>query len=1073
MSGIVSSIGLASGLPIQDIIDQLMAVEARRQQIIIQRIEGIQSTRTALAEINARLLALRSTTGQFDLLSFFRRSIATSGNTSVLTASAAEGAVSGSYGFRVQSLVTRHQLISAGLPDADQTAVGRGTLSIEVGNGRLSRTTFLGDLNGDQGVGRGTIEIEDQAGHVAQIDLTSVLTMADVLNAINRESRIDVTATVSGDYVVITDTSGGSGVLAINDVGNGTIARDLGIAKSVDALTDGTVLRGDDINDVSALTSLGLLNDGNGIRRNGTGTDLVITLANSVAAPIEIELNDKMDLTTNLAMLNNGNGVDLGTITVRPSDGSEISIDLTELFDFGDGLGLRGIQTIQDLRDRINDAAGGAITLDLDINTNQLKVTDNTGGGGSFEIVDQVGTSAADLGLDVEATDGVIESAELYRVSTLGDVVRAINFAEGNYDLVTGERLIEAVISDNGIQLVRTDGLGDGFTVEAGEIGSIVSQAALDLGILGTSAGDVLDSSQLLAGLNTVLLRSLNGGSGVTLGTLTINSKSGATINVDLTAPLAGETSSLETVWDVIQKINEVAGSQGIRAELNAAGNGIRIVDETGGVGSLSVSDNLTAQSLGLVGSTSQTSLGGANLQLQYVSETTSVSDLNNGNGIGTGEFRITNRDGDIVSVNISENQTTVGDVIRIVNIAGESSGIEARINDTGDGIVIVDTTGGVGKLAISDRDGVVARNLRLLGEAVDDGGNQIIDGSYEFKIDVDADDTLDDVVAKINSSGAGISATVINDGSSSNPFRLSVSSGVTGTQGEMMFDTGESGLVMTTLVRPQDAVVFFGGSDSDNPIVLRSSTNTLTGVVQDVTINLLSTSDEVVDLTVNRDVEGIIEQVQRFVDSYNDVVDRIDELTFFNPDSLESGVLRNDPSMSRISSRLLSMISSPVPTGNRAISRFATIGINFENGGRLSFDEAEFREVFGRDPQAIEELFTLSEIKPELDSFGEPVIDPATGEPKEEIVGLGLGFRLDQILDELTRASDGLLARRDDTLERQQELFSDRVAQLQLLLDGKRARLELQFVNLEVTISRLQSQQSALTTLGALVFGR
>ena len=124
-------------------------------------------------------------------------------------------------------------------------------------------------------------------------------------------------------------------------------------------------------------------------------------------------------------------------------------------------------------------------------------------------------------------------------------------------------------------------------------------------------------------------------------------------------------------------------------------------------------------------------------------------------------------------------------------------------------------------------------------------------------------------------------------------------------------------------------------------------------------------------------------------------------------------------------------------------------------------------------DPQAIEELFTLSETRPELDGFGEPVIDPETGEPKEAFVGLGLGFRLDQILDELTRASDGLLARRDDALERQQELFSDRVAQLQLLLDGKRARLELQFANLETTISQLQSQQSALTTLGALVLGR
>ena len=72
----------------------------------------------------------------------------------MLSAIAADGAVEGSYAFRVQSLVTSNQLISNGFADADQTAVGAGTISFEIGNGKLAPPTFLEDLHSGDGVGR-------------------------------------------------------------------------------------------------------------------------------------------------------------------------------------------------------------------------------------------------------------------------------------------------------------------------------------------------------------------------------------------------------------------------------------------------------------------------------------------------------------------------------------------------------------------------------------------------------------------------------------------------------------------------------------------------------------------------------------------------------------------------------------------------------------------------------------------------------------------------------------------------------------------------------------------------------
>ena len=1052
MSGIVSSIGLASGLPIQDIIDQLIAVQSRPYLLTLQRIEAIQQKRASYSSLNAQLLALKNAVTQFDRLGFFRRSQATSSNSTVLSAIAADGAVAGSYAFRVQSLVTSNQLISNGFADADQTAVGVGTISFEIGNGKLAPPTFLEDLHSGDGVGRGTIEIQDRAGDTTQIDLRSAVTVDDVLNAINNDPRIDVRASVSGDGIVLVDQTGSTDFnLTVTDVGTGTMARDLGIRQSV----AGDVLTGLDINDVSTGTKLRLLNDGNGVRLSSTGSDLIF--GDGSATLFEVDLNDRLGLSTHLQRLNDGNGVTLGEMTIKTASGDEFTVDLTAQYDFGDGLGIRNVQTIGDVIFAVNDAAAAAgvdVTAQLEPGTLNLQLVDNTSGNNTFELVDATGSSANDLGLTVAAEDGKITAPNTLRVTALGDIVRAINFAEGNYDLLTGSREITAVVSDNGLQITRAG--GQTFTIEAGP----ESMAADDLGLLTSSPTSIVNTRPLLAGLNTVLLRSLNGGSGVSVAdNLIINNKLGVDLQIDL--------SGAQSVQDVLDAIN---AQSGIRAELNTAGNGIRLIDETGGGGTLSVVDNQTARDLGFGGGaeTSTDRLNSGNIQLQYISEATRLSSLRNGEGIGNGRIDITTSDGQEISVTISDNQESISDLIRQINNVGEQVNIFARVNDNGDGVIIIDSSGGDGTLTIRDAEGSVASRLNLLRDATIDGADQTIDGSFEFSVEVDADDTLNDVVEKINQARLGISATVISDGSSTNPFRLSITSGTTGTDGELMFDTGTTGLEMSDLVKAQDAVLFFGGADSDNPIVIRSSSNTLTNVVQDVTINLLATSDEEVGLTVARDVDSITETIQTFVASHNSVIDTIDDLTFFDVEALQSGPLRGEGTINTVRSRLRSVISARIPTDDATVSRLSAIGISFGSGGKLEFDEARFREAFGEDPDAVEELFTLSDTKPKLDSGGNPVINPNTGEPIEDFVGLGFGFRIDDVLDALTRTFDGLLASKDNSLRSQEDLLSNRAEFLLTLLDSKRARLELRFARLEQSLSALTSQQSALSILAS-----
>ena len=91
-----------------------------------------------------------------------------------------------------------------------------GTLTIATGGG-LHRSTLLDALNGGNGVQRGLVRITDRDGNSADIDLSNAHSVDDVLDAINADEGVSVTATTSDGQIVITDTSGGTVSNLISD----------------------------------------------------------------------------------------------------------------------------------------------------------------------------------------------------------------------------------------------------------------------------------------------------------------------------------------------------------------------------------------------------------------------------------------------------------------------------------------------------------------------------------------------------------------------------------------------------------------------------------------------------------------------------------------------------------------------------------------------------------------------------------------------------------------------------------------------------------------------------------------
>jgi len=929
MSGIASSVGLVSGIPTGDLIDQLMAIESRSVNAVQQRVTDTETEKTAWMTLSAGLLALKLAATNLQNESTFTVTSANSSDSTIMDAATSAGVTPGTYQFTVRRLAQNHQMISTGFADTT-SLVGAGTLTLDIAHSRLDPATKLEFLNAQAGVSRGSIRITDRTGTSADISLIDAVTVADVLDAINDEATLGVRAVVSGDSIILQDTTSQAGTITVAEVGSGRAAADLGLLGSA---TDADLV-GSDINQISTDTSLDLLNDGNGIERAEGVDDLIFTLR----------------------------------------DGSSVTVSL------------------------LGSASDPENTAD-----------------------------------------------------TVGDVIDAINNADDN-----GGKLVASVSADgNGLTLVDTTGVAGNLIVANG-VGSL---AATQLGIEGSYAGGAgdlqVDGGAVIASLNSVLLGNLQGGSGVATGTLDLRDRLDNSASIDL--------SSASSVSDVIDAINN-AGI-GLTASLNDAGNGLKIVDTTGSTDfHMVVSDasgNLAA-TLGIAVDDDVTEAAGSNALHKYISTQTRLDDLVVGEDWAGGEIEITNSLGARIEVNVGGSAVVnLGDVIQNINGAGGIIGVSARLNDTGTGVLLEDSNGGAGLLTVSEVDGgKAARQLGLLGSANE--GETFLDGSVRTSISIEAADTLADVVDKINDAGLDVTASIINDQTSINPYRLMLLSENTGTAGEIVFDTGATGLSMTTFAEARDALVYLGAPGEANSLALACGTNQLSDVVDGVTFDLKGTSDSPVTITIERDTEAITGAIDSFVESFNSVVDNIKEYSKFDPETLQRGVLFGDGQVSSLLSRLMNMVLSPFDLQSGAYDRFSDVGVTIGSGSKISFDADELLAAFESDRDSVISLFTEAAQTEEVVEGGETVTQDVAGTG-------GIGVEVERILDSLTDEYDGVITGITDGLDSRITNMNDRIDRLNDLLAGKRARYERQFAAMETAIARLQAQTGALTSLAAM----
>jgi len=886
----------------------------------------------------------------------------------------------------------------------------------------VTTSTSLGALNRGLGVrsaaGVDDIRIVSSAG-VVDVNVSTASTVGDVIDAINTDASNNgnLTAAVSADGLSIELTDSGGGPLNVTALNDSESARDLGLLGKV---TSGGTLTGESL--IPSLNSV-LLRSLNG----GSGVGEAVS---------ETALDD----------LNAGGGVARGTMNIRDRSGASADVDLSEA------------DTLRDVVDAINAAAvavvatvdddhlvlfnvSGSTTTTLRVQDVDLSTADDLGILGeeagtrltgsqilyldlssSVDILNYgngLGTvSGSDLRIWMDATTSF--DVDLLAVASISDVLNAINNASGN----SGVDAVTATLSADGRSIELSGKSLDAHTPPVEMLNG--SSAAADLGLLGHAAAGTIVGDVILGDLSVETHRRL--------GSLVVADRDGTTDVIDLSA--------CDTLSELVSVIE--AGSSEVSADVNAEGNGIEITDTSGGSSNLVLTSREgTASSLGVdteAAGVAADSVNSSDLDLRYLSEKTRLEEMNGGQGVAAGKFRITNRQGVSAVVDLTqEDDILLEDVIEEINSRGIS--VTARINDTGDGLLLVDGSTGTGVLEVEEvESGTTARDLNILGEAEVSTPGQI-DGSWEIAIDISDAEGLQDVADAINATNAHVSASVINDGTSYSPYRLSIVSARTGERGQIIVDPGESALSFTTVQRGQDAVVRYGSTDpGSSPVLLTSSTNAFDQAIDGLSLSVISTSTSPVEISVTRDYEYITEKLGAFAAAYNTVREQITTYTSFDAETAERGLLLGDATVQRMERALSNLIVEPVSGISGTITRLKQVGISYKTNGELRFDDETFYEQLSTNLEGVLAFFTTEDV--------------------------GFAARLEAFVEEYTDPYESILTTKSDALDRNIELFNERVDHMSTILGQKEQNLIDQFTQMELVLGRLQSQSSAIQNI-------
>ena len=204
----LSSTGIGSGLDVNGIVSQLMALERKPQQLLAQARSGLDAQLSAVGKMQSLVSTMRDASSNLAALSLWSRATATSQTPDAVAVSTSGAAANGSYSVGVQALASMQTLASRSFASA-AAELGEGTLTIELGNWTTSPAGFApksGATPVTISFGAGETSLAEVRDRINAADAGVTASIVNDANGARLALRSTATGAENGFKISVTET---------------------------------------------------------------------------------------------------------------------------------------------------------------------------------------------------------------------------------------------------------------------------------------------------------------------------------------------------------------------------------------------------------------------------------------------------------------------------------------------------------------------------------------------------------------------------------------------------------------------------------------------------------------------------------------------------------------------------------------------------------------------------------------------------------------------------------------------------------------------------------------------------
>jgi flagellar hook-associated protein 2 len=271
---------------------------------------------------------------------------------------------------------------------------------------------------------------------------------------------------------------------------------------------------------------------------------------------------------------------------------------------------------------------------------------------------------------------------------------------------------------------------------------------------------------------------------------------------------------------------------------------------------------------------------------------------------------------------------------------------------------VVTATASGI---AVAGSHSIVVSSLATTGSYYSDvpASSTLAAGSFQIQVGTNAaatvtvdstNNTLSTLAESINNQNIGVNASVIQDATGS---RLALVSATSGAPGDLTVSGAYAGLNFHKAATGLNAVL------SVDNVPISSASNTVSNVINGVTLNLGSASlnNAAVTVNISPDSTQATTAINAFVSAYNTVVGDISSQFNVASNGTGGGPLEADNSLREVQSQLLGAVSYSI-SGNGGAVNLASIGVNLNDDGTLSVDNSALSTALSANYTGVQNLF-------------------------------------------------------------------------------------------------------------------